>query len=76
MLGKGGGALHNYSKGIIITHDYCYFAILGKKMCFLKKNIFISQNHWSLTENRVMGTENNLWKIELDSIIFLDFTDI
>ena len=47
-----------------------------KMVFFLNKNSFISQTHWSFTETKVMGTENNLWKFELDLIIFLDFTDI
>ena len=46
------------------------------KNVVLKKNCFISQNYWSFTETRVMGTENNLWKFELDQIIFLDSTGI
>ena len=54
---------------IVILH-------FGWKMWFLNKNSFVSQNHWSFTEKTVMGTENNLWKFELDLIIFLDFTDI
>ena len=48
----------------------------GWKMLILNKNSSISQNHWYFTEIKVNGTENNLWKFELDLIIFLDFTDI
>ena len=43
------------------------------KMWFLNKNRFVSQNYWSFTETRVIGTENNLRMFELDPIIFLDF---
>ena len=45
-------------------------------MWFLNKNNFISQNYWSFTETTVIGTENILWKFELDRTIFLDFTVI
>ena len=38
----------------------------------LNKNSFISQNNRSITETRVIGTENNLCKFELGPIIFLD----
>ena len=45
-------------------------------MWFLIKNSFLSQNYWSLTETREMGTEINLCKFGLDPIIFLDSTGI
>ena len=46
------------------------------KKWFLNKKIFIAQNYRSFTETTVMGTENILWKFELNQIIFLDFTGI
>ena len=55
---------------IVILHFWV------KNVVFEQKKIFISQNYWSFTETRVMGTENNLWKFELDPIIFLDSTGI
>ena len=61
-----------FSKHMITVILY----FLGKNCVFFSKNSFISQNNWSFTETRVMGTENNLWKFELDPIIFLDFTGI
>ena len=46
------------------------------KMWCLNNNNIISQNYYSFTETRVMGTENNLWKFKLDPIIFMDITGI
>ena len=45
-------------------------------MWFLKKNNLISQNYQCFTESTERGTENILWKFELDEIFFLDFTGI
>ena len=66
--------LLSYCKDIIKTHDFILQFCVKKWL--MKKNSFISQNHWPFTETRKMGTENNLWKFELDPIIFLDFKDI
>ena len=46
------------------------------KMWFLNKNSFISQTTGLLQKQTVMGTENILWKFELNQIIFQDFTGI
>ena len=55
--------LHDDSKDSIRTHNYCYFAFFNQKCGFWRKT-------------KLIGTENNLWKIELDQIIFLDFKGI
>ena len=61
---------------IIKTHEYCHFAIFGEKYGFWTKTVSSRKPTCLFRETRVIGTENNLWKCELDKIISLDFTDI
>ena len=52
-------------------------AFLGEYVVFEQIQFhLISQNYWSFTETGVMGTENILWKFELDPLIFWGFTCI
>ena len=38
--------LHNYSKDIIKTHDYCFFfVILGENVVFEQKQFYLSKPH-------------------------------
>ena len=62
---------HNDSTDIIRTHNYGYFEFWGKKCGFWIKIISSLK-----TETTVMGTENILWKFELNRIIFSYFIGI
>ena len=57
-------------------HIIMFISHFWAKMWFLNKYNFISQYYRFFTQTTVIGTENILWKFELDQSIFLDFTGI
>ena len=61
--------LSEHIKFMVILH-------FGQSIWFLNKTKLISQNDRSFQETAVIGTENTLWKYELDRNIFLDSTGI